>query len=198
VLDAVDTEPQLVQDPGFKQRFSFRRFADEDGGDVLEVSIWVDPGGGVQSPHNHPGMEERFTVQSGRVEFLAGRKWKAAGPGETVVVPPGKRHAYRNRSDEPAHFICHARPPSTLQEFLEDVAAMTRAGKLARNGMPKSFDALVQAAVMIHRNWDMVELGFPLPPRPIQRLLLPPLARIGERRGYRAGHFAESVSSSNG
>jgi quercetin dioxygenase-like cupin family protein len=182
----------VVEDPGFNQRFDFRRFTDEDGGEVLEVNVWINPGGGVP-PHVHPAMEERFTVQSGRAEFLAGKKWQAAGPGETVVVPPGTRHAYRNRSDDVAHFICHARPPSTLQEFLEDAAAMSRAGKLAGNGMPKSFDALCQAAVMVHANWDMVELGFPLPPRPLQRLVIPPLARIGERRGYRAGHFTDDL-----
>jgi quercetin dioxygenase-like cupin family protein len=183
-------EQNLVQDPGFKQRFGFRRFRDEDGADVLEVSVWVEPGGGVPA-HAHPAMEERFHVKSGTAQFLAGRKWVSAGPGETVVVPAGTRHAYRNRSDDVAHFICHARPPSTLQEFLEDAAAMSRAGKLAGNGMPKSFDALCQAAVMVHHNWDMVELGFPLPPRPLQRLVIPRLARMGERRGYRAGHFAE-------
>jgi hypothetical protein len=64
--------------------------------------------------------------------------------------------------------------------------------------MPKSFDALCRAAVMVHHNWDVVELGFPLPPRPLQRLMIPPLARAGERRGYRAGHFAERLSSSHG
>ncbi len=40
----------------------------------------------------------------------------------------------------------------------------------------------------------MVKMGFPpMPPGPIQRLLIPPLARLGARRGYRAGHFAESA-----
>jgi len=86
----------VVEDPGFNQRFDFRRFTDEDGGEVLEVRVWINPGGGVP-PHVHPSMEERFTVKEGRAEFLAGRKWVGAGPGETVAVPPGTRHAYRNR-----------------------------------------------------------------------------------------------------
>jgi quercetin dioxygenase-like cupin family protein len=197
VAEGEAAAPEIVEDPGFNQRFSFRRFTDEAGAEVLEVSVWINAGGGVP-PHVHPAMEERFMVQSGRAEFLAGRKWVGAGPGETVVVPAGTRHAYRNRSDDVAHFICHARPPSTLQEFLEDAAAMSRDGKLAKNGMPKSFDALCQAAVMVHANWDMVELGFPLPPRALQKLVIPRLARIGERRGYRAGHFAEGLSSSHG
>jgi len=38
----------------------------------------------------------------------------------------------------------------------------------------------------------MVTLLFPpFPPPAIQRLIFPPLARLGARRGYRAGHIGE-------
>ena len=40
---------------------------------------------------------------------------------------------------------------------------------------------------MAHHYRDMVTLLAPLPPPAIQRLVIPPLARAGERRGYRAG-----------
>ena len=68
----------------------------------------------------------------GRPSFLARKQWQSAGPGETVVVPPGTRHAYRNDSDEVAHVVCHARPPPRWQGFLEDAAALGRAGKLSQ------------------------------------------------------------------
>jgi quercetin dioxygenase-like cupin family protein len=184
-------EQNVVVDPALRQRLSFRRTVDEDGGEALLIEVWVDPGGGVP-PHVHPAMEERFEVLAGHPSFLAGRKWQTAGPGETVVVPPGTRHAYRNKGEEVAHVVCHARPPSSLQEFLEDAAALGRAGKLTRQGLPKSFDALLQGAVMAHHYRDMVVLGFPLPPAPLQRLLIPPLARLGRRRGYRAGAIARA------
>ena len=183
-------EQQVIHDPVLRQRLSFQRTVDEDGGEVLHVEVWVDPGGGVPA-HVHPAMEERFEVLAGRPSFLAGRKWRTADPGETVVVPPGTRHAYRNTGDEVAHVICHARPPSSLQGFLEDAAALGRAGALTRTALPKSPSALLQAAVIAHHHRDMVVLGFPLPPPAIQRFVIPPLARLGERRGYRAGHFSE-------
>jgi len=186
-------EKRVVEDPVLGHRLSFRRETEPGGGEVLHVEMWVDPGGGVP-PHVHPAMEERFDVLAGRPSFLAGRKWSEAGPGETVVAPPGVRHAYRNNGDEVAHVICHARPPSSLQGFLEDAAALGRAGKLTRTGLPKSPSALLQAAVVAHHYRDMVVLGFPpLPPPAIQRLVIPPLARLGARRGYRAGHFADSA-----
>ena len=170
--------------PLLRQQISFRHGTDDDGREVLYVDTHVEPGGGV-TPHVHPALEERFRILAGNPTFLAGRKWKKFSAGETVVVPPGTRHAYRNDSDEPVHFVCEARPPSTLQEFLEDTIALARTGKLTRLGLPKNFGTLLQAAVMVERHRDMVVLGFPpLPPRSLQRLFFPPLAWLGRRRGY--------------
>ena len=164
--------PQLIEDPALRQRYRF-----ELVGDVLHIELWVDPGGGV-TPHVHPAMEERFTVVEGRPELLAGRRWTAAGPGETVVVPAGTRHAFRNRGDSVVHLRTEARPPSTLQAFLTEVAELSQAGKLTRRGLPTSPRAALDAIALAHRHRDMVVLGFPLPPAPVQRLLFPPLARV--------------------
>jgi len=180
-----ETADELTTDPVLRMRSRFWRTT-EDGGEVLHVETWVDPGGGV-TPHIHPAMEERFEVREGRPEFLAGRSWKEAQPGETVRVPPGTRHAFRNRGREVARFVCHATPPSTLQEFLEDAAALSRAGGITRRALPRNLDGLLQAAVMAHHYRDMVTLLAPLPPPAIQRLVIPALARAGERRGHRAG-----------
>jgi quercetin dioxygenase-like cupin family protein len=179
-------EQQVIEDPVLRQRLSFSRTTEQDGSEVLHVETWVDPGGGV-TPHIHPALEERFEVLDGRPSFLAGRKWREAAPGETVVVPRGVRHAYRNRSDAVVHMVCHATPPSTLQEFLEETVALSRAGKITRGGWPRSPGALLDAAPMVERHKDMVTLLFPpLPPPAIQRLVMPPLARLGERRARRA------------
>jgi quercetin dioxygenase-like cupin family protein len=169
---------RLIEDPVLRQRYSFER-----RDDVLIVDMWVDPGGGV-TPHVHPAMEERFTVHEGRAEFLAGRTWAEA---REAVVPPGTRHAFRNRGDVPAHIVCEVRPPSTLQEFLEDVAGLSRSGAISRSGLPRSPKGLVQGAVLGHHYRDMAVLGFPLPPP----ALLAPLAKLGARLGYRAGEFKD-------
>jgi quercetin dioxygenase-like cupin family protein len=179
---------QIVEDPVFKHRLRFTDATDEQGAPAVRCEMWIEPGGGVP-PHAHPSMEERFTVREGRPELLAGRAWAAAEPGETVVVPAGTRHAYRNRGDVEAYLVCIATPPDPgLEGFLSDAARMGRAGMLTKHGLPTSWRALLQAAVMIDHYRDMVVMGFPpLPPKPVQRLLIPPLARLGARRGYRAG-----------
>jgi len=184
-------DERVIEDPVLRQRFGFRREVDDRGEDVLHIDAWVDPGGGV-TPHIHPAMEERFTVVEGRPSFLAGRAWQEAAPGQTIVVPPGTRHAYRNTGDTVAYITCKAKPPSTLQPFLEDAAALSRAGRITRQGLPKSVDAVLQAAVMVEAYRDMVVLLFPpLPPPVVQRVVMPLLARLGRRRGYRAGRMAE-------
>jgi quercetin dioxygenase-like cupin family protein len=183
----------VTVDPVLRQRFAFATTHDADGTEVLHVETWVDPGGGV-TPHVHPAMEERFEVLEGAASLLSGRRWSTAEAGETVVVPAGTRHAYANRTDAPLHLVVHVRPPSTLRSFLEDAAALGRAGLTTRRALPRSPRALMIAAVLAHANRDMVTLGFPpLPPAPVQRLLLPPLARLGARRGYRAGQLAQRL-----
>jgi quercetin dioxygenase-like cupin family protein len=179
----VDADAQLVEDPVLRHRLRFERTTDPDGSEVLHIETWVDPGGGV-TPHFHPAMEERFEVVSGHPSFLAGRSWRTAAADETVVVPAGMRHAYRNESDEQVHMVCHVRPPSSLQEFLEEAAALARAGKIrTRWALPAGPRALVEAGALAHRHREMVTLLFPpLPPPPLQRLVLPLLARIHERR----------------
>jgi quercetin dioxygenase-like cupin family protein len=180
----------MIEDPILRQRYTFERSTDADGRDVLRVEAWVDPGGGV-TPHVHPAIEERFEVVAGRPSFLVGRTWKAAAPGDVVVVPAGTRHAYRNRGDEVAHIVCDARPPSTLAEFLQDVAALSRAGLLTRRALPKSPRAVLLGALLAHHYREMVVLLPPtMPPPFLQRLIFPPLARLAERRGYRAGRFS--------
>jgi quercetin dioxygenase-like cupin family protein len=174
---------EWVEDPALRQRHRFTRSTDPDGSEVLHVETWIDPGGGV-TPHVHADMEERFHVLDGRPSFLAGREWRDAAPGEEVVVPPGVRHSFRNTSDAPAHIRCDVRPPSSLQEFLEEVAALSRAGYILRGGLVKP-TGLTRAAALVERHRDMVTLLFPpLPPVWLQRLLFPPLAALGRRRGY--------------
>jgi len=142
----------LIEDPVLKQRLGFRPSED---GDAVLVEMWVEPGGGVP-PHVHPAMEERFEVISGELSLLSGRKWQTATAGETIVVPPGTRHAYRNSGAELAHGVCRASPPQSLQEFLEEAAAMARDGKITRHGLPKSPGALLQVLRLALRHRKMV------------------------------------------
>jgi mannose-6-phosphate isomerase-like protein (cupin superfamily) len=167
----------IVEDPNLRLRHRFRTV-----GDDREVETWIGPGGGV-TPHVHPAQHERFEVLDGRVEFLGGRRWTEAGPGEVVEVPPGTRHAFRNRTDAEAHLRCLASPAMSLQRFLEQTADMGRRGLISRHGIPKGPRGLLEGALLIEEHREMVTLLAPLPPPAVQRLVMPPLARLARRRG---------------
>jgi mannose-6-phosphate isomerase-like protein (cupin superfamily) len=184
----------VIADPVLRQRFRFHTERDAQG-ELLVVETWVDPGGGV-TPHIHPAMDEHFEVVAGEMSFLPGRKWVTVPAGQDIDVPRGTRHAYRNRSKAEAHFIAHVRPPSTLQGFLEDVTRMSQAGLIMRGGIPKGVRGLLQGVVLAHHYRDMAILLFPpMPPPIVQRVLFPPLARLGERRGYRAGNLGAGAGT---
>ncbi|HEX4805254.1 MAG TPA: cupin domain-containing protein [Conexibacter sp.] len=188
---SASTEQGIVHDPVFGHRLRFTETTDEHAAPAVLCEMWVEPGGGVPA-HVHPRMEERFTIVEGRMEFLAGRRWVGAGAGETVVVPAGARHAYRNRGSAVAHVRCIATPPDPgLEGFLSEAAALGRAGRMTRSGVPKGIRGLLAGAVLIDRYREMVVMGFPpLPPPALQRLLIPPLARFARRRGYGAAPTA--------
>lgn len=140
-------------------------------------------------PHLHPTFEERFEVLEGEIAMVVGRRRVRASAGDSVVVPPGVRHTYANTGATAAHLRCHARPPTpALQQFLEDAAALGRMGSYTRQALPRSFRGLLQLAVMArhYRNSTVILR----PPPWLHGLLIAPLARLGELRGYRAGDFA--------
>lgn len=178
---------EIVEDPTLRHRLSFE-ITERDGARMGRVEMWVDPGGGVP-PHVHPVIREDFEVLEGKLQLLAGRDWHTVPAGETLSVPPGTRHAYRNRSGATTHAIAWVSPPSEeLEGFLTDAAVLGRAGRLTRGGIPKTPSAVLQAAVLSEHYREMVELSSPpLPPLGLDRLLMPPLARLGRRRGFRPG-----------
>jgi quercetin dioxygenase-like cupin family protein len=177
---------QVIVDPVLKQRYSFRHVSPE----LLVLEAWVDPGGGV-TPHVHPSQEERFTVVSGECTFTVGRDKVVKHAGETAVIPRGTRHAYRNTGTTELHMTTEVEPPMSLESFLTDVAAMSRAGLVSSFGLPKSWRGILAGAVLLKSYREMAVLLNP--PPFLQRLLLDRLAPLGERRGFVPGHFADAL-----
>jgi quercetin dioxygenase-like cupin family protein len=171
---------ELIEDPVFNYRLHFH----PQQGEALKMDIWVDPGGGVSIPHYHPAIEERFTVLEGETTFTAdGEKITARAGDQTVVVKPGVRHGFKNTGEVEAHIVCEAEPAMDLQGFLTEAAAMARAGKYTRRGIPRGLRALLEAAEFTDRYRDSVVItSRTLPPPRLQPALLGPLARLQHRR----------------
>lgn len=176
--------PAVVVDPVSRQRFSFTRTTGDAGQEVLHVETWMEPGGGAGRPHR-TAVAERFEILSGKPSFLVDGGWRTLSPGDVLDVPANEVHAYRNHGREPVHMFCHASPPSTLQEFIEDVAEFGRAGNITEGGaLPSGLSGILEGAVMAHRHRHIVRILVPpLPEVVVHRVLLPALAWLGTRRG---------------
>jgi hypothetical protein len=106
-------------------------------------------------------------------------------------VPPGTRHAYRNAGSAQLHMRCEVTPPMTLERFLTDVAAMSRAGLITHGGLPKGWRGLLAGTVLLKAHRDMAVIE--MPPPIVQRLVGDRLAPLGEKRGFVPGRFAEAL-----
>jgi quercetin dioxygenase-like cupin family protein len=165
---------EFIHDPVRRQRLAFTR-----EGNILRADVLADPGGDVP-PHFHPAQEERFEVLAGQVRFDVDGQRIEGGPGTVVAVPAGARHAFRNVGDVEAHLRVEVQPARDLQGFLEEAAALARARRYTRRGVPTSPRAVVDLADLMVRYENTTVMAFP--PRIVQRLALAPLARLRHKR----------------
>ena len=142
------------------------------------------------TPHVHPAQHERFEVLEGECTFTVGREKLVKRAGEAAEVPPRTRHAYRNAGTAQLHMRCEVSPAMSLEGFLTDVAAMSRAGLVTRGGLPKGWRGLLAGSVLLRAYRDMAVLE--MPPLFVQRLG-DRLAPLGEKRGFVPGRFAEAL-----
>lgn len=64
------------------------------GGALSTQRVTLTQGADGASPHDHDGSAELFFVLDGAAELLCGEEIVTAGPGDLVVVPPGRPHAF--------------------------------------------------------------------------------------------------------
>jgi quercetin dioxygenase-like cupin family protein len=175
---------EIHADPVFHYRLRFTR-----EGEILRIEVWVDPRGGVNVAHFHPATEERFTVEEGEVTFTADGEEVLARAGDpAVIVPPRVRHTFKNTGTTEAYIVTEAEGGKLeeLQGFLEEAAALSRAGKISRLGLPKP-GGVLEAVEFVDRYRDTVVLtSRTFPPPALQPAMLGPLARLQRRRHPRA------------
>jgi mannose-6-phosphate isomerase-like protein (cupin superfamily) len=139
------------------------------------------PGAPPPPLHVHPYQEERFEVIRGTVAFRMADDEISCTAGQSVSVPAGVAHTFRNAGQEDFEMIGEYRPglPELSHRFHEVYFALARAGLTDSKGMPR----LWQAAVEMPLVSDHVRLA--APPWPVQNLGLAMLRPIARLLGYR-------------
>ena len=177
---SAEVSAEVIVNPLSGEQITILADAQDTDGQRLVWELRLAPGGRVPAPHCHPAQEERFTVLDGQFRIRAGwGRARVLGPGETVVVPPGRVHRFANPGRVPVRVLVHSVPALRMGELLHTAAAMARAQHDAGRRLPAWRD-LVLFMVEFDR-----EVAAPYLPRTLMRPLLGALSRVAGRRGAR-------------
>ena len=171
-----------IHDPVMRQRYRLSR-----EGDVLRNELTAEPGAGVPE-HYHPHIEERFEILEGDWAFFVDGAERRAGPGDRLLVPAGARHRFANTGPGVGRFVAEIEPAMDMEGFFAESAALARAGMFRKPGVPRGVRGALAASEFAERYGETTVMLSP--PRIVQRLAFPVLARIERRRRAKAAAAA--------
>lgn len=179
----------VLDNPAMRGRLVFRQTAAETGGELLQFEFFLESHGVIAEEHVHPRQEERMEVLAGSVRGRVAGEERTATAGDSVVMPPGRRHVWWNDGEEQAHLRVEFRPALNTEEMFETFFGLARDGKTKKNGVP----SILQMAVLLNEHKDEV---YPAKvPIPLMKALVKVLAPVGRLRGYKA-HYPEYATES--
>ncbi len=73
-------------------------------------------------PHRHDQSSELFFILDGQLDVLAGDDIIAAGPGDLLIVPPGRVHAFGAHRDSSAEALIIITPGVERFDYFRHVA----------------------------------------------------------------------------
>jgi mannose-6-phosphate isomerase-like protein (cupin superfamily) len=174
----VTDEQHRTSDPVHRVSMAFER----DGGSLWVTSRLQD--GGHLPEHFHPTLVEHWEVVEGAIDIKLAGTWRplAAGDGR-VTVERNFRHELKNASGRGAVLRTEVTPPGRLEEFLRESAWAAQEGLYNARNLPRSVRGALWIAEFAHRFAD--ETVMTSPPPALQRILLPPLAKLARGRAPR-------------
>ncbi|MBX7550701.1 cupin domain-containing protein [Streptomyces sp. NPDC004232] len=75
------------------------------GGALSTVRVTLAEGADGARPHVHHNSAEMFFLLDGAAEFLSGDDVVTAGPGDLIIVPPDRSHAFAAAPGSPADIL---------------------------------------------------------------------------------------------
>jgi quercetin dioxygenase-like cupin family protein len=93
--------------------------AEQTGGAFTVFEVTVPPGGGPPL-HRHPQAESFYVIDGELAVAGAGGEEITAGRGDTVHIPGGEPHGYRNVGSDMVHMLAIVQP-SGLEAFFDEL-----------------------------------------------------------------------------
>lgn len=179
-----------VLDEGLEQ-VEFLATAATTGGELVRCRMRVAPARPAPPEHSHPKLEERFIVEQGVLGYVLGNERLEAKAGELVVVPPGTNHTFWNAGPGQLSVVGEIRPALRFEDFVETIHVLIRDGRIPAGGKRPN-PLLIAVVAMAYRDeWRLTKLS------PIARFLLPAMAFLGRRAGYRSHYSLDDEHSSS-
>ncbi len=177
--DKVAKSGDELHHPVTGERITWRKVADDTGGEFLEADLYALPLASPAAAHIHPHQDERFEVMRGTLKLSVAGVVQILHPGDIAVVPRGTPHIWWNVGEDEAHVVTDFRPALRTEMFFETFFGLGIDGKTNRRGMPH----LLQLAAIAHEFEDEVRLA--KPSLTVQKILFTPLATLARLAGYR-------------
>lgn len=184
----IGTEANPLVHPITGERIVFRKRAADTGGELLEFTLFLAPGGFIAAQHVHPNQEERFEVSGAAVMFKVAGQQRLVQPGEVAVVPAGTPHVWWNPSGVESATLVQFRPALATETFFETFFGLAKDGKVARNGLPNPLQMMVLGRAFKD------EMALPRPAQWVAGPLAMLIAPISRAMGYRARYDRYSGS----
>lgn len=147
--------------------------SEDTGGAYVEMDCTAAPGSGT-IVHYHPHQEETYQVLEGTLEVLREGRWSPVGAGDSMTIPAGAVHAFRNPGPAPARFLNRHTPALGFQAHLETLDRLIRTGKIRGT---KDLRSIIHMSMSGVRHQPDVPVKPPL-------WLVRAMAFIGQRLGY--------------
>jgi len=147
-----------------------RRPSAESGGEVVEMEFVLPPGCVPPPPDVHRHQVESYEVIEGSLDVVVEGEWRTLGAGQSLSVPVGALHTFRNRSGATVRVRNWHRPAMQFEDFIERLSRTLRAAGVRRKRDPRV--PLYVSAVML----DYDDTLFP--GRRRERIPMRALARV--------------------
>ncbi|WP_188579349.1 cupin domain-containing protein [Azorhizobium oxalatiphilum] len=106
----------------------FLQSGDQTGGCLDMFEMTVQPNARMPVAHHHESWEETIYGLAGVTTFVVGGRDIDIGPGDSVFIPRGVVHAFRNDTQAATSCLCVLTPGVLGPGYFRELAALLAAG----------------------------------------------------------------------
>lgn len=184
----------VITNPVVGDKVQFLITAEDSGGELLRVKVWIKPGAQGPPEHMHPVQTETFKVSSGTAGLKVNGQTHLLAPGEEMTVPSNVAHKFWNAGPDELIMTVDLQPAFRTEFFFESMYSLACQGKVNQNAMPKNL--LQFAAILRDCDGEFYLVG---PPVFVQKFLAKVVGRLGNLFGYKGvvafGHHGPSSTA---